>query len=55
LKYWTIFAGLTLTIISIRILSGLEIKQYGNVIVTAISAGIISLILTPLETRTKEE
>lgn len=51
LKYWTIFAGLTLTIISIRILSGLEIKQYGNVIVTAISAGIISLILTPLATR----
>lgn len=49
LKYWTIFAGLTLTIISIRILSGLEIKQYGNVIVTAISAGIISLILTPLK------
>lgn len=55
LKYWTIFAGLTLTIISIRILNGLEIKQYGNVIVTAISAGIISLILTPIETRTKKE
>jgi len=51
LKYWTIFAGLTLTIISIRILNGLEIKQYGNVIVTAISAGIISLILTPLENK----
>lgn len=55
LKYWTIFAGLTLTIISIRILSGLEIKQYGNVIVTAISAGIISLILTPLKIRIEEE
>ena len=37
--------------ISIRILSGFEIKQYGNVIVTAISAGIISLILTPLKIR----
>ena len=55
LKYWTIFAGLTLTIISIRFLSGLEIKQYGNVIVTAISAGIISLILTPLKIRIEEE
>jgi hypothetical protein len=55
LKYWGIFAGLTLTIVSIRMLSGLEIKHYGNVIVTAISAGIISLILTPLNTRAKEE
>ena len=48
LKYWAILAGLTLTIISIRLLSGLDFKQYGNVIVTAISAGLISLILTPI-------
>jgi hypothetical protein len=48
LKYWTILAGLTLTIIAIRLLSGLELKQYGNVIVTAISAGFISLTLTPI-------
>ena len=53
LKYWTILAGLTLTIISVRLLSGLDFKQYGNVIVTAISAGLISLILTPWLTRTK--
>ncbi|MGO4773731.1 DUF4184 family protein [Flavobacterium sp. W22_SRS_FK3] len=51
LKYWAIFTGLTLAIILIKILSGLEINQHGNVIVTIISAGIISLILTSLETR----
>jgi hypothetical protein len=54
LKYWTIFTGITLTIITIRFLSGLEIKQYGNQIVTAISAGLISLTLTSWQTRTKE-
>jgi hypothetical protein len=47
-KYWLILAGLTLTIISIRLLSGLDIKQYGNLILTAFSAGLISLVLTPL-------
>lgn len=55
LKYWAILAGLTLTIIMIRLLSGLDFKQYGNVIVTAISAGLISLIITPWLTRLKEE
>ncbi|MBP5983757.1 MAG: DUF4184 family protein [Fluviicola sp.] len=54
LKYWTIFVGLTLTLIAIRFLSGLELKQFGNVIVTTISAGLISFILTPWLTRPKE-
>lgn len=36
-------------------LTGLDFKQYGNVIVTAISAGLISLIITPWLTRLKEE
>lgn len=53
LKYWIILAGLTLTIISIRFLSGLDFKQYGNVIVTAISAGLISLTITPWLAMTK--
>lgn len=48
MKYWSILTGLTLTIIAVRLLGGLELKQYGNLIVTAIAAGIISLILTPL-------
>lgn len=55
LKYWTIIAGLTLTIIAIRLLCGLDYKQYGNVIATSISAGLISLTITPWLTRTKEE
>jgi hypothetical protein len=54
LKYWAIFIGLTMTIISIRLFSGLELKEYGNVIVTAISAGLISLILTPCLMREKK-
>lgn len=37
-----------MTIIAVKLLSGLELKQYGNVIVTAISAGLLSLVLTPL-------
>ena len=55
LKYWVILAGLTLTIIAVRLLSGLELKQYGNVIVTAISAGLISLTITPLLIKKNEK
>jgi len=51
LKYWAIFAGITLIIIAIRLLSGLDIKQYGNLIVNGVSAMLISLILTPLITK----
>ena len=54
LKYWIIFVGLTLTIIAIRLLSGLDYKQYGNVIVTAISAALISFICTPWLTGVKK-
>ncbi|MGB4206170.1 MAG: DUF4184 family protein [Bacteroidales bacterium] len=50
-KYWAIFAGITLIIIAIRLFSGLDIKQYGNLIVNGISAVLISLILTPLITK----
>lgn len=55
LKYWTVVVGLTFAIIAVRLLSGLELNQYGNLIVTAISAGLISLTLTPLLRRTKEK
>jgi Domain of unknown function (DUF4184) len=53
-KYWIILFSLAWTIILIRLLTGLELKQYGNLIVTVISAGLISLTLTPWLTRTKE-
>ena len=55
LKYWLILAGLTLTIIAVRLLFGLELKQYENVIVTAISVGLISLTITPLLIKKNEK
>lgn len=54
IKYWGILTTLTLTIIAVRLISGLDYKLYGHVIVTAISAGLISLTLTPWLTRQKE-
>lgn len=47
-NYWIIRFGLTFSIVIIRFLSGLEMNQYGNVIVTSISAGLLGLILTPV-------
>jgi len=52
-KYWVIIAGITLSIIVIRLISGLEFKQYGNLAVTGISAVLISLTLTPWLIKTK--
>jgi hypothetical protein len=46
-NYWIILTFLSLAIIAIRLLAGLDYNLYGHVIVTAISAGLISLILTP--------
>jgi hypothetical protein len=53
LNYWAILAVLTLAIISLRLLGGLDYNQYGNVLVTAISAGLISLTITPFLIRKK--
>lgn len=50
LKYWFIFTSIILVIVSLRLLCGLNYKLYGNVIVTAISGGLISFILTPILT-----
>ena len=46
-------ADALLLIKTVSILSGLRVTQYGNVIVTVISAGLISLILTPLLDKTE--
>lgn len=43
--YWTIVTGIAVTIIASRLLAGLTIDQYGNVIVTGISAVLISLVM----------
>ena len=41
-------------IVTVRLFSGLELQEYGNVIVTIISAGLISLILTPFLIKKRE-
>ena len=46
LKYWITIAVITVLIVFIRISCGLDIKQFGNVIVTTISAVLISFVLT---------
>ena len=46
LKYWSMLVVLTLLIISARLATGLDYRLYGNLIVTGISAVLISLILT---------
>jgi hypothetical protein len=46
--YWIILIALALTVVSVRLLTGLEWHQYGNLIVSTITAGILSLILTPI-------
>jgi len=48
IKYWGILTLLSLGILTIRLLSGLNIQMYGHVVVSAISARLISLIMTPL-------
>jgi hypothetical protein len=48
MKYWVVLVLLTISIIGVRLLCGLDYKLYGHVIVTAISAGLISLVLTPI-------
>lgn len=55
LRYWTIFVGIALIILALRLLGELEMSQYGNVIVTTISAGLISMILTPIITRKRKK
>ena len=52
-KYWLVVVGVTLSIIAIRLVSGLELKEYGNLIVTGISAGLISITLAPFLVKQK--
>lgn len=48
MKYWLILTFITFSIIAIRLLNSLDLKQYGNLIVTMISATLISLIITSI-------
>jgi len=47
-NYWMLIIGISLFIVFLRILCGLPFQQYGNVLVTGMSALMISLILTPI-------
>lgn len=49
--YWATLLGIALSIFALRFLSGLDIKEYGNVIVTIISSGLLSLVITPIALR----
>ncbi len=46
LRYWFILGILTIFIIVLMLLTGLELNQYGNIIVTSISAVLSSLVIT---------
>lgn len=48
LNYWLTIILITLFVSVLRFFCGLEIRQYGNVIVTILSAFMIGLIITPL-------
>jgi hypothetical protein len=53
LKYWGVLILVALIILVIRFLTGLDIRLYGKVIVTVISATLISLTLTPILLKVK--
>jgi len=44
--YWLMVIGITLTVIALRLLFGLAIHQYWNIIVTTISGFILAVVLT---------
>lgn len=49
--YWLIVAAIAVIIIGIRLFTGLAIKQYGDIIVTAISGLLIGLIVVSIVTK----
>jgi hypothetical protein len=46
--YWSVVVGIILTVLILRVLFGLDIHQYWNVLVTAISGGILGVVLAPV-------
>lgn len=53
IRYWLMICLITLITVSIRILAGLDYRQYGDVLVTIISGGLLGLIITPKLLRLK--
>ncbi len=48
IRYWLLVLSCTMVILAARLLSGLEPKAYGSLVVTLIAAFLLGLILTPL-------
>ena len=46
--YWIFVAALTLIIVVTRILFGLDIRSYGHLVASFMSAGLIALVMTPI-------
>ena len=46
--YWLIVFALTFAVVFVRILFGLTFVQYGHLVATTISAGLVALTVTPL-------
>ena len=46
--YWSIVSVITFTIITVRLLTGLDYNLFGHLVATGISAGLIALTLTPM-------
>ncbi len=46
-SYWSCLTLITLVIVALRILCGLDVMLYGHVIVTCISAFLSALVITP--------
>ncbi|QNF33863.1 DUF4184 family protein [Adhaeribacter swui] len=48
LIYWLVVVAFTVLLVSLQFIMGLELNQYGNVVVTFISAAMLSIILASL-------
>ena len=48
IEYWLIALCITLVVVAVRLLSGLDYRQEVDLAMTIISAGLIALIITPL-------
>lgn len=53
LRFWFLVSLITLTTLTVRLLTGLDYRQYGNVIVTIIAGGLLGLLLAPMLLRKK--
>jgi len=53
LRFWFFVSLITLANLTGRLLTGLDYRQYGNVIVTIIAGGLLGLLLAPMILRKK--